>query len=90
MDPMVAGPPQRALLDGGGPAEGHHELGQPARDTVLRGLESKAHVKVDVTYGSWDPPSATSLASVVAPSASPATPVGTPGALISSGASLGT
>jgi hypothetical protein len=67
-----------------------YELGQPNGDTVLRRLESQAHVKVNVTYGSWHPPNGTTPASVVAPSASPATPVGTPGVLTSAGDPLGT
>ena len=37
MDPVVAGPPQRALLYGGGPAEGHQELGHPAHAVAAMG-----------------------------------------------------
>ena len=37
MDPVVAGPPERTLLEGGGAAEGHEELGHPAHAVAAVG-----------------------------------------------------
>lgn len=67
-----------------------YDLQSPGSDTVLLRLEAKANVRVNPAYGTWRPPTSAAPAQVVAPAASPTTPVGSSGALASSlGATLG-
>jgi len=61
-----------------------YDLQSPGSDTVLLRLEAKANVRVNPAYGTWRPPSSAAPGQVVAPSASPSTPVGSSGALASS------
>jgi hypothetical protein len=68
-----------------------YDLEQPSSDTTLRSLLARTRVKVNPAYGKWFPGSTTTLASVVAPTASASTPVGSSTSLSagSLGGSLG-